>query len=79
MVEESELSNAVKAASDKKWKSTKKETASGLKLVRSIPDTGEGDASLLPPLKNFSSVKVCHDSALERHIFARHCLTFPTA
>ncbi|EAW07899.1 UTP25 family protein [Aspergillus clavatus NRRL 1] len=58
MVEESELSNAVKAASDKKWKSTKKETASGLKLVRSIPDTGEGDASLLPPLKNFSSVKL---------------------
>ncbi|GFF41628.1 U3 small nucleolar RNA-associated protein 25 [Aspergillus lentulus] len=57
-VDESEMALKIKSAEEKKWKSTKKEIGSGLKLVRAIPDVGEGDVSLLPAMKHFSSVKL---------------------
>ncbi|KAF7115555.1 hypothetical protein CNMCM5793_002649 [Aspergillus hiratsukae] len=58
IVEESELVKKIKSAEEKKWKSTKKEIAGRLKLIRAVPDDGEGEVSLLPALKNFSSVKL---------------------
>ncbi|KAL4954807.1 hypothetical protein BDW69DRAFT_162485 [Aspergillus filifer] len=55
---ESELSQGVKAASDNKWKSTKKEIPGGLRLVRSIPERGQDEVLLLSPMKSLSSVKI---------------------
>ncbi|KAL4946242.1 hypothetical protein BDV06DRAFT_183027 [Aspergillus oleicola] len=55
---ESELSQNIKAASENKWKSTKKELSGGLRLVRSIPDHGQSDVPLLSAMKNMSSVKI---------------------
>ncbi|PYH41547.1 U3 small nucleolar RNA-associated protein 25 [Aspergillus saccharolyticus JOP 1030-1] len=56
-LKEEDLTKKVKAIGENKWTTTKKELAEGLKVVRSIPDAG-GDASLLPPMKSISSVKL---------------------
>ncbi|RAK73907.1 UTP25 family protein [Aspergillus fijiensis CBS 313.89] len=56
-LKEEDLNKRIKAIEEKKWKSTKKELAEGLKFVRSIPDTGD-DASLLAAMKSISSVKL---------------------
>ncbi|KAL4868147.1 hypothetical protein BDV12DRAFT_170144 [Aspergillus spectabilis] len=55
---ESELSRNIKAASENQWKNTKKELPGGLRLVRAIPDSGQNDVPLLPPIKSLSSVKI---------------------
>ncbi|GKZ39407.1 rRNA-binding ribosome biosynthesis protein utp25 [Aspergillus brasiliensis] len=54
---EDELAKKIKAIEEKKWKNAKKELPEGLRLVRTIPDTGD-DASWLPPMKQISSVKL---------------------
>ncbi|KAL4796511.1 hypothetical protein BDV19DRAFT_361124 [Aspergillus venezuelensis] len=56
--DENELSQGVKAASENKWKSTKKELPGGLRLVRSVPDRGQDDVPLLSAMKSMSSIKV---------------------
>ncbi|KAH2563667.1 rRNA-binding ribosome biosynthesis protein utp25 [Aspergillus fumigatus] len=57
-IDENKLALKINSAEEKKWKNAKKEISSGLKLVRAIPDVGEGDVSLLPAMKHFSSVKL---------------------
>ncbi|PYI01718.1 DUF1253-domain-containing protein [Aspergillus sclerotiicarbonarius CBS 121057] len=54
---EDELAQKIKAIGENKWKSNKKELPDGLRLVRTIPDTGD-EASWLPPMKHVSSVKL---------------------
>ncbi|KAI9376830.1 hypothetical protein BJX61DRAFT_538523 [Aspergillus egyptiacus] len=55
---ETELSQKVKAATENKWKSAKKELPGGLRIQRAIPDLGENEVPLLPAMKSMSSVKV---------------------
>lgn len=56
--ESSDLVKQVEAIQSKKWSSAKKEV-DGLRLIQSVPETGVDGATLLPPMKNTSTLKVC--------------------
>ncbi|KAL6236427.1 U3 small nucleolar RNA-associated protein 25 [Aspergillus navahoensis] len=54
---EIELSQKIKAASENKWKNSKKELPGGLRIWRAIPYCGQDDVPLLSAMKSISSVK----------------------
>ncbi|KAL3459914.1 hypothetical protein BJX64DRAFT_263919 [Aspergillus heterothallicus] len=57
--DETVLAQKIKAAADNKWKNTKKELPSGMRILRAVPDSGNmNEVSLLPALKSMSNVKV---------------------
>ncbi|KAI9928555.1 hypothetical protein ASPWEDRAFT_36317 [Aspergillus wentii DTO 134E9] len=56
--DEGELSRNIQAAGQNKWSSSKKEISERLRLVRSVPEIGGGDAPFLPAMKNISNAKL---------------------
>ncbi|PTU22427.1 hypothetical protein P175DRAFT_0432515 [Aspergillus ochraceoroseus IBT 24754] len=57
--EENQLSQKIKAAGENKWKTTRRELPTGLKLLRSIPELGQtDDVPLLSAMKSMAHVKL---------------------
>ena len=55
---ESKLSRIIRAISEKKWTSTKKEFPDGLRLARAVPNVDGNNATVLPAMEHTTNVKV---------------------